>query len=119
MRSAINLLLISCCALTASAREEFKRDFSRTIGVAAGRTVRIEHTNGRVSVHTHASNEAQVRASVRCSAPTADQARACAERVQITVQETGGGVSVKTEYPNMNNQRDISYAADLDITMPQ
>jgi hypothetical protein len=117
MRSAIPLLLISCCAPAAQAREEFKRDFSKTAALAAGRPLRVEHAHGRVSVKTHALAEARIVASIRCSAPTAAEAQACAGRVQINVSESAAGVAVRTEYPQ--NWRNISYRVDMDITMPQ
>src|SRR5262245_47642869 len=110
MRSAIPLLLISSCATAAFAREEFKRDFSRTVALPAGRSLRVEHRHGRVSVKTHNRPDVQIQAAIRCSAPTANEARSCADRVQITVQESSSGVSIRTEYPQ--NWRNVSFAVD-------
>jgi hypothetical protein len=103
--------------LTAHAREEFRRDFSKTAALPAGRTLRVEHSHGRVSIRTHTANDVQIQAAIRCSAPSANEARACADRVQISVLESAAGVTVRTEYPQ--NWRNISYAVDCDIAMPQ
>jgi hypothetical protein len=115
MRSGIVLLLISG-ALTGFAREEGKRDFARTVAVTPGRLVRLDHAMGRLSVKTHNQKEVRVSAVIRCSAPTANEVNDCLNRVQVAVQESGGGVTVKTEYPN--NTRNLSYAVDMDVTMP-
>lgn len=117
MRSGILLILISASSIFATAREESRRDFSKTVPLTAGRAVRVEHRHGRVSIHTHSRNDVQVQAVIRCSAPTADEARACADQVRINVQESSSGVSVRTEYPQ-NWRNNISYAVDCDITMP-
>ncbi len=116
MRSAILLLLISSCATAAFAREEFKRDFSKTVGLPAGRSLRVEHRHGRLSVKTHNRNEVSIQAAIRCSATTANDARSCADRIQVTVQESSSGVSVRTEYPQ--NLRNVSFSVECDITMP-
>jgi len=117
MRNGILLLLISC-ALSAAPREEFRKDFARTAALPAGRAFRIEHQFGRVRVRTHAKNEVDVRATIRCSAPTAEEARRHADEVQITFEETASGVYVRTRYPN-NWPRNVSYNADYEILMPE
>jgi hypothetical protein len=112
----MHLLLISSCALTAFAREEVRRDFSKTVPVPAGRALRVENRNGRVSVRTHAQPEAQIHATIRCSAPTREEAQRFADAVQIVVDPASP--SVRTEYPN-NWRGNISYSVDYDITMPE
>jgi hypothetical protein len=116
MRSGIVLLLISGCAAVGFAREEGKRDFAKTIPVTPGRLIRIDHAMGRLSVKTHNQKEMRVSAVIRCSAPTTNEVNDCLNRVQVSVQESGGGAVVRTEYPN--NTRNISYAVDMDVTMP-
>ncbi len=116
MRSAIPLLLISCCVTAAFAREEVKRDFAKTVALPAGRSLRVEHRHGRLSIKTHNRNETQIQAAIRCSAPTENEARSCADRIQVVVQESATGVSVRTEYPQ--NLRNVSFSVECDITMP-
>jgi hypothetical protein len=120
MRSTINLLLICCCSFTAFAREEYTRDFRRTAPLAAGRILRIENRNGRISIRTQAKNEVDVHAVVRCSADTANDARTCAEQmIRITFDESASGVAVRTELPNHTFNQHLSFAIDYDIAMPE
>jgi hypothetical protein len=115
MRSAIHLILIASCVLSAFAREESKREFSKTFALPAGRSLRVDNRNGRVSIRTHARPEAQIHVTIRCSAPAADEARRCADAIQIVADEASG--AVRTVYPN-NWRGDFSYNVDYDITMP-
>jgi DUF4097 and DUF4098 domain-containing protein YvlB len=117
MRSVIHLLLISC-VLTAAPREESRRDFAKTATLASGRSVRVENSNGRVRIRTHAGNQVQINAVIRCSAPTADEARRGLDQVRIIVDEGASGVTVRTEYPR-NWQRNVSYAADYELLTPE
>jgi hypothetical protein len=104
--------------MSGAAREEFRKDFARTAALPVGRALRIEHQFGRVRVRTQAKNEVEVRATIRCSAPTADEARRRADEVQITVEESVSGVYVRTRYPQ-NWSRNVSYNADYEIVMPE
>ena len=75
MRSIINLILICACAVTASAREEYKRDFSKSVTLGGGKTFRIENSLGNITVHTHAGSDAAIHATIRCSADNAGLAK--------------------------------------------
>jgi hypothetical protein len=120
MRNIVNLILICGCAFTLSAREEYKQDFQKTASLAAGRAFRIESQTGRISIRTHARNEVDIRAAIRCSADTAAEARTCAEQlVKISVDESASGVGVRTELPNHTFNRHLSFNVDYDITMPE
>jgi hypothetical protein len=118
MRKGINSILICCCALTAFGREVYERDFQKTVALAGSRSLRVENSNGRVTVRTHASAEASIRASIRCSAPTVAEARGLADRIQIVVEESGSGASVRTEYPK-NWRGNVSYSVDYDVIVPE
>lgn len=118
MRSGTSLLLICCCALTASAREVYERDFQKTVALPVGRSLRVDNSNGNVTVRTHAGTEGTIRATIRTSAPTATEARDFASQIQIVVDESGSGATVRTEYPK-NWRGNISYSVDYEITMPE
>jgi hypothetical protein len=122
MRITISLLLLCCCAQVGAAREEYKRDFQKTVALPGGRSLRVEHSNGSVNVRTQARNEVAVQAAIRCSADTADNARRFCDQIQIRVEESGSGVDIRTEYPKNGNgfwQRNMSYSANLEIQMPE
>ena len=116
MRSVINLVLIITCALTAFAREEFKRDFQKTVALAPGKTFRIDHRLGNIEIRTQAGSQASIHAVIRTSAGTAAEARRVAESIQISVDEAATGVSVRTTYPS--NWNNVSFGVDYDITLP-
>lgn len=118
MRSGISLLFICCCALAAPAREVYERDFQKTVTLPGGRSLRVENSNGNVTVRTHAGVDSSIRATIRSSAPTVAEARDFANQIQIVVDESGSGATVRTEYPK-NWRGNISYSVDYEITMPE
>ena len=119
MRTVIKAALVCGCALSAQAREEYRKEFSRTLTLAAGRSVRIENSLGNVRIQAAPRGEAAVKAMIRCSAPTAEEARRCADRIQILVDQGGGNLSVRTEYPSNNGRSNIGYQVDYDLTVPE
>src|SRR2546430_5354342 len=120
MRIGISLLLLSACAMAAP-REEYKRDFAKTVALPARGTLRVEHSQGSVNIRTQAKNEVSVTAAIRCSADNLETARRFGERIQIRVEQTSAGVEVRTEYPRENNQRgnNLGYSVNLEIAMPE
>ena len=117
MRSAISLVLFTC-ALCCAPREEFKRDFQRSLTLPSGRSFRIEHSLGNLNIRTHGGADLRIQATIRCSANTVTEARECTDRVQISVDESPSGVSVRTIYPRNEGRRNLSYGADFDVLMP-
>jgi len=119
MRNATRVALIVCCAVCAFAREESSRDFRKTVALTGGRGLRIEHSLGNIVIHTQPKGEVEILANIRCSAESADAARACVAGINITVQETASGVLVRTDYPEHRHESNISYGVRYDITMPE
>ena len=113
-------LLICCCAITASAREKYRRDFHKTVALALGRSVRIENSNGKVNIHTGSKGEVDIHAAIRCSANTAAEARSFCDQIQIVVDEgwrrVGATPSIRRRLDNSHN---LSFGVDYDITMPE
>lgn len=116
------------CSGPASAREEYTREFRKTIPLASGRTFRIDHSLGNITIRTQGKNEIEIRAIIRCSADTAADARSHADEVGISVDQGGGAVAVRTEYPehdrggglwNWLGNRNVSFSADYDIVVPE
>src|SRR2546430_2297189 len=104
MQNGTRALLMLGCAMCAFAREESSRDFRKSVALPSGRNLRIEHSLGSITVRTQPKNEVDIQATIKCSAETADLARTCADEIKITVQESGTGVLVRTEYPERRNQ---------------
>lgn len=117
MRIGISLLLAATCAV-AAAREEYKRDFQKTVALAGGRSVRVEHSLGSINVHTQAKGEVNVAAVIRCSADTSGEAKSFCDQIQIRVEESGSGVLIRSDYPKTWSRRNLGYSVNLDIAMP-
>jgi DUF4097 and DUF4098 domain-containing protein YvlB len=106
------------CALAAP-RDEYKRDFQRTAALPAGRMLRVDHSLGPVTIRTQEKAEVGVTAAIRCSADSAAEAKSFCDAIQIRVEDTGSGVSVRTDYPKSWSHRNLGYSVKLDIVMPQ
>src|SRR5436190_645461 len=119
MRIGISLVFMSLgvLSLCAAPREEYKRDFQKTAALAGGRSLRIEHSQGSVNIHTHAKGEVAIAATIRCSANTQAEARSFCDQIRIQVNESGSGVFVRTDYPK-TWRGNYGYSANLDIAMP-
>src|ERR1017187_4353288 len=105
IRALISLATLTVMASAAAVppREEVSRDFQNSVPLAAGRTLRVEHSQGSVVIHTHARAEVEVHAAIKCSSERAADARAVCDRIQVSVDETGSGVSVRTDVPKSSS----------------
>jgi hypothetical protein len=122
MRSAISILLMMSSATVMCAREEVTRDFRKTAPLSGGRSFRMEHSQGSISIHTQAKGEVDIHATIKCSANTAANARSWCDRIKIAVEESSSGVWMRTEYPQgdfLDHWRNFSYSVAYDITMPE
>ena len=100
-------------------REESRRDFERRLTLGAGKTLRVEHGLGNLTIRTHSGSELHIFATLRCSARTADAASDCTNRIQVSIDESTAGVSVRTVYPrNDSGRSDFSFGGDMEIQMP-
>src|SRR5882724_6332880 len=96
---SLGLSLGAALTLCAAPREDYKRDFQKTAALAGGRSLRIEHSQGSVNVHTQSKGEVSIAAAIRCSADTQSQARAFCDQIRIQVDQGASGVTVRTDYP--------------------
>jgi len=109
--------------LEAADREEFTRQFARTLPLAPPQKLRLENSNGDVRVRTHGSAEVQIRASIRVSSSDREGAAKFADEIRVEVSHDAAGVSVRTVYPekrwNFRGAGFVSYAVDYDVVMPE
>ena len=71
MRNRRNNIMFGLTLLLAAqafAREEYSRNFDKTVTLAGGQSVRVEHRMGNVNLRTHAGRDVVVHASIRVSA---------------------------------------------------
>ena len=93
--------------------------FEKTVTLGSGKTFRIEHGLGNLTIRTHSGTDLRIFATLRCSARTADMANDCLNRIQVAVDESASGVSVRTVYPRNDGGRDnLSFGGDVEIQMP-
>ena len=118
MRIVISVLSLCAVAAASPAREEVKRDFQKTAALPAGRSLRVEHSLGSVTIRTQPKNEVAVQGAIRCSADNVETARRFCDQIQIRVEENGAGVNIRTEYPR-NETRNLSFSANLEIQIPE
>lgn len=103
MRSNIKygftLALPMALALQCFAREEYSRNFDKTVPMAKGQGVRVEHQMGNINIRTHGSGEVQIHAVIRASASNDAEAKRFADQVRIEVAPVGSSLVIRTEYP--------------------
>jgi hypothetical protein len=65
----------------------------------------------------------KLQASIRVSAPDKEAATQFGNQIQILVEQTAAGVSIRTQYPQENSslfsgRRNISFSVNYDLLMP-
>jgi DUF4097 and DUF4098 domain-containing protein YvlB len=103
-------------------RQEASRSFDRTVTVASGQSLRIEHRHGNIRITTHASGELHVQAAIRVSADSQQTAAELLDRIQVEMADAPSAVTVRTRYPEQQwfrSNRNLSFAVDYTILMPE
>lgn len=122
-RASSILFFVGCATVGLQARDEQVRDFQKTVPLAAGGSIHIEHSMGNVNVRTQAKQEVDIRASIRCSAGSVEAAKKCADRIDVLVTASTNDVSVRTRYPEESGGnwfgRGTSFSVNYDILIPE
>jgi DUF4097 and DUF4098 domain-containing protein YvlB len=92
-------LAVSCIM----AGEEYKEDFSKTVPLKAGGHFSLENVNGDVAVSTWKEAKVEIKA-----VKTARKRQEDLAKVEIRVEETAAGVSVKAVWPKFPSKADVS-----------
>ena len=110
------ILLGAMLACAVFARDEYTRAFDKTLPLANGGTVSIEHRLGDIVIHTHPERTVVIHAEIHTSGPDRNEAEQFANRVDI-IGENSSGVSIRTQYPvGLNN---FSYYVRYELTIPE
>ena len=104
MRAAVgflSLLLIAVSPVKAAraGQEQVSKDFQKTVAVGAGQGIRVEHKFGEVKIHGEPGSEVKISAAIHAQADSRAEAESFAEAIQIEVEQTANGVSIRTVYP--------------------
>ena len=105
MRLSIPVLALAL-AWTApvEAKETVKETFLKTYPLQAGGELRVENTNGGITVEAWDRNEVRVEAVKQVKAETAERAREGMKALRIEVKPSAGALHILTRYPK--NQGD-------------
>jgi hypothetical protein len=123
--AALAPLLFAWLALPALAtgREEVRREFHKTLPLAAGEKLQIQNRHGDVRIRTHAEAAVKIDAVIRVSSSDEAGAEAFSKAIEITAEPIPGGVTVSTRFPEkkwvFQGSGHISYSVDYDIVMPE
>ena len=95
--SAAGLLALLVMAMPPPARAdsdrpEYERTFQKTIAVKGGQRLEIEHSQGAVRVSGQNVSELKIAAKIRVSASDEAEGRKFGEAIEISVEESSGGV---------------------------
>ncbi len=121
--NTIKLVIAFVIALPALGREEYTRNFDKTVPVASGQRLRVVHRMGDIFIRTQPKGELTVHAVIRTSALSGNDAKQFADRIRIDVQPSGSTMLVETLYPKQEDGeswfRNMSYSVSYEITMPE
>jgi hypothetical protein len=98
---SISVLAILALALAtpAQAKETVKETFQKTYPLQAGGELRVENTNGGITVEAWDRNEVQVEAIKQVRAESAEKAREGLKLLKIEVKPSTGALEILTRYP--------------------
>ena len=104
-------------------QDEVTRNFDKTLTLGAGQSVRVEHKFGEVKVHGESGREVKISAVIRAQGSSHDEAESFAQKIQIEVQQTSEGISIRTIYPPEKDRwfhivEHSSWSVDYDIAVP-
>jgi len=120
---AVVLLAAAPAVAGTSAQDQVTRDFQKSLTLASGQSVRIDHKLGGVQIHGESGRELKVSAVIHAQAASRAEAEAFADKIRIEVEQSAQEVSIRTVYPERENSffhfgKSTSFSVDYDISMP-
>jgi len=98
---AVTVLFLAVSCVMAG--EEYKEDFSKTLPLKAGAHFSLENVNGGIAVSTWSEAKVEILA-----VKTARKRQEDLAKVEIRVEETSSGVSVKAVWPKFPSKADVN-----------
>lgn len=77
-----------------------------------GGKVTIDHRFGKLELHTTDSAQVSVEGVVRSSDPEFGR------QIRFNVSEAGGGITIRTDVPEVHWHGNLSYSIDIDVRVP-
>jgi len=103
MKQIIPVLALALALAGASspvqAKETLKETFLQTYPLRAGGELRVQNTNGGISVEAWDRNEVRVEAIKQVRAESAEKAREAMKLLKVEVKPSAGALHIVTKYP--------------------
>ncbi len=103
-------------------RDEYTRNFDKTLSIPNGARVSIENRFGDITVRTHPQQDVVIHAEIHVSASDSKEAKEYADRVEILV-EPSAELFIQTKYPETPKSffgiHDISFSVRYEVTIPE
>lgn len=130
MKNSFLRRMVLCCLLGAtfistagffkiggSCKEKYKRQVQLSAPLAEGATLTAETDVGSIELIGADVADCNVTATICVRAPSQEQAKELAEKVQISLEPDGNNLRLKIEKPS--KKRKCSICVSLDITVPK
>jgi DUF4097 and DUF4098 domain-containing protein YvlB len=105
---ALGLTVLFMAVSCIIAGEEYREDFSKTLPLKAGQRLSLENVNGSVALTTWKEDKVEIKA-VKTSRRSEEELA----KVEIRVEESAGGVSVKAIWPKFPRRARVSVAFEV------
>ncbi|MFP5287217.1 MAG: DUF4097 family beta strand repeat-containing protein [Thermoanaerobaculia bacterium] len=99
MRLSIPVLTLALAWTPVQAAETVKETFLKTYPLQAGGELRVENTNGGITVEAWDRNEVRVEAVKQVKGPSAEKAREVLKALRIEANPSAGALEILTRYP--------------------
>jgi hypothetical protein len=112
-------------ALTLSAfgREDYTRNFDKTVTLRQGQGVLVEHRMGDIVFRTHPQLDLTIHAEIHVSAGDRTRAEEFAGKIEILTEPYQSEFSIRTRYPETSSSffgfNNISYSVHYELTIPE
>ena len=118
-RLCIPALAVLALAWTSSAQasETVKETFKKTYPLQAGGELRVENTNGGITVEVWDRNEVQVEAVKQVRAESAEKAREAMKTLRIEVKPSAGALQILTRYPKNEGDGFFDWLSGNSVSM--
>jgi len=110
--TVIGVLVFCLAGLSSFALADYREDFSKTLPLKAGERFSLENVNGDVAVSTWKEAKVEIKAVKIARDDEADL-----KDVEIRVEQSAGGVSVKTIWPRF--RRHFNVSVEFEIKVPE
>lgn len=99
------------------AKETVKETFLKTYPLRAGGELRVENTNGGITVEAWDRNEVRVEAVKQVRADSAEKAREAMKLLRIEVKPSAGALEILTRYPRNEGDGIFDWLSGNSVSM--